>query len=52
MDEFEQGPRGRKFPTVVASRRRARDRVLPFFAFPPWGRRVIYTTNVNESLHS
>lgn len=52
MDEFEQGPWGQKFPTVVASWRRAWDRVIPFFAFPPGVRRVIYTTNAIESLHS
>ena len=52
MDEFESSPWGQKFPTVVASWRRAWDRVIPFFAFPPAVRRVIYTTNAIESLHS
>ncbi len=52
MDEFERGPWGLKFPTVVAAWRRAWDRVIPFFAFPPAVRRVIYTTNAIESLHS
>ena len=52
MDEFERGPWGQKFPTVVAAWRRAWDRVIPFFAFPPAVRRVIYTTNAIESLHS
>jgi len=28
------------------------DRVIPFFAFPPAVRRVIYTTNAIESIHS
>jgi len=28
------------------------DRVIPFFAYPPEVRRLIYTTNVIESLHS
>ena len=37
---------------MVASWRRAWDRVIPFFAFPPAVRRVIYTTNAIESLHS
>jgi transposase-like protein len=31
--------------------RRAWEHVIPFFAFPPEVRRVIYTTNVIESLH-
>ncbi len=52
MDDFERGPWGQKFPTVVASWRRAWDRVIPFYAFPPAVRRVIYTTNAIESLHS
>lgn len=41
LDAFEAGPRGRKFPAVVAAWRRAWDRVIPFFAFAPPIRRVI-----------
>jgi transposase-like protein len=52
MAEFELRPWGQRFPTVVASWRKAWDRVIPFFAFPPAVRRVIYTTNAIESLHS
>ena len=52
LDEFERGPWGQKYPTVVASWRRAWDRVIPFFTFPPAVRRVVYTTNAIESLHS
>lgn len=52
LDAFEQGPWGKKFPTVVASWRRAWDRVIPFFAFPPEVRRVIYTTNAIESVNA
>jgi transposase-like protein len=52
LDEFERGAWGQKYPTVVASWRRAWDRVIPFFAFPPAVRRVVYTTNAIESLHS
>jgi putative transposase len=52
LDAFEQGAWGRKFPTVVAAWRRAWDRVIPFFAFAPAVRRVIYTTNAIESIHS
>ena len=52
LDEFEQGPWGRKFPTVVAAWRRAWDRVIPFFAFPPAVRKVIYTTNAIESVNA
>jgi transposase-like protein len=52
LDAFEQGAWGAKFPTVVAAWRRAWDRVIPFFAFPPEVRRVIYTTNAIESVHA
>jgi len=52
LDAFERGPWGQKFPTVTAAWRRAWDRVIPFFAFPPAVRRVIYTTNAIESIHS
>ena len=52
LDALEAGPWGKKFPTVVATWRRAWDRVIPFFAFSPAVRRVIYTTNAIESLHS
>jgi transposase-like protein len=52
LDALEAGPWGQKFPTVVAAWRRAWDRVIPFFAFSPAVRRVIYTTNAIESIHS
>jgi putative transposase len=52
LDAFEQGAWGRKFSTVVAAWRRAWDRVIPFFAFPPAVRRVIYTTNAIESINA
>jgi len=37
---------------MVAAWRRACDRVIPFFAFPPEVRRVIYTTNAIESVNA
>ena len=37
---------------VVASWRRAWTHVIPFFAFPPDVRRVLYTTNALESLNA
>jgi len=52
LDAFAQGPWGKKFPTVVAAWRRAWSHVIPFFAFPPQIRRVIYTTNAIESVHA
>lgn len=52
MEDFARGLWGTKFPTVVASWRRAWTQVIPFFAFPPDVRRVIYTTNALESVHA
>ncbi|HDS1733007.1 MULTISPECIES: IS256 family transposase [Pseudomonas] len=52
LDEFESGPWGEKYPTVVAAWRRAWDRVIPFFVFPPAIRKVIYTTNAIESINA
>jgi putative transposase len=52
LDVFERSTLGRKLPMVVAAWRRAWDRVIPFFAFGPAVRRLIYTTNAIESLHA
>ena len=52
LEAFASGPWGRRFPTVVASWRRAWTHVIPFFAFPPDIRRVIYTTNALESVNA
>jgi putative transposase len=52
LDAFEAGLWGQKFPTVVSAWRRAWDKVIPFFAFPPDVRRVIYTTNAIESVNA
>ena len=52
LDAFAQGPWGQKFPTVVNAWGRAWDKVIPFFAFPPEVRRVIYTTNAIESVNA
>jgi putative transposase len=52
LDAFEHGPWGTRFPTVVTAWRRAWAHVIPFFAFPPEIRRVIYTTNALESLNA
>lgn len=52
LDEFEAGAWGQRFPTVVSAWRRAWDKVIPFYAFPPEVRRVIYTTNAIESVNA
>ena len=52
LDAIESGSWGKKFPTVVGAWRRVWDKVIPFFAFPPDVRRVIYTTNAIESVNA
>ncbi len=52
LNDFERGEWGKKFPSVPASWRRVWDKVIPFFAYPPAVRKLIYTTNAIESLHS
>lgn len=49
---FEAGPWGKQYPTVAAAWKRAWDRVIPFFVFPPAIRKVIYTTNAIESINA
>jgi putative transposase len=49
LDDFERGEWGEKYPTIAQSWRRAWQHVVPFFAFPPLVRKVVYTTNVIES---
>jgi putative transposase len=52
LDEFDAGPWGEKYPAIAQSWRRNWEQVIPFFAFPAAVRRIIYTTNAIESLHS
>jgi putative transposase len=52
LDAFERGPWGARFPAVAAAWRRAWAHVIPFCAFPPEIRRVIYTTNALESVQA
>lgn len=52
LDAFERGPLGARFSTVTAAWRRAWPQVIPFFAFPPAVRRILYTTNALESVHA
>lgn len=51
LEEFAQGQWGRKYPSTVDAWRRAWERFVPFLAFGPNTRRVIYTTNTIESLN-
>ena len=52
LEEFDTGPWGRKYPAIAAAWRRNWEQIIPFFAYPPEVRRIIYTTNAIESLHS
>lgn len=51
LEEFEK-IWGEKYPVIGRSWRQNWERVIPFFDFPPAVRKVIYTTNAIESLHS
>ncbi len=51
LEAFSQGEWGLKFPTVAAMWQRQWEQVIPFFAYPPEVRKIIYTTNAIESLH-
>ncbi len=52
LETFERGSWGQKYPPIVAAWRRKWDQVIPFFAFSAEVRKIIYTTNAIESLHS
>jgi putative transposase len=48
---FADSDLGRKYKATVATWENAWDRFVPFLAFPPEVRRIIYTTNSIESLN-
>src|SRR5689334_14970762 len=50
LNAFAAGPWG-ALPMISASWHAAWDRVIPFFAFPPGVRKVIYTTNAIENIN-
>jgi putative transposase len=49
--EFADSELGRKYPATVATWTNAWERFIPFLAFPPAVRKIIYTTNAIESLN-
>ena len=51
LTQFAASPWGRKYPPIAALWQRRWEQVIPFFAYPPDIRRVLYTTNAIESLH-
>lgn len=48
---FAESALGRKYPAAVMTWRAAWERFIPFLAFPPELRKIIYTTNAIESLN-
>ena len=52
LEAFDAGEWGVKYPAIAQAWRRKWEQVIPFFAFAPEVRRIIYTTNAIESLHS
>ena len=52
LREFEAGEWGRRYPTIAAAWQRRWDNVIPFFAFAPAIRKIIYTTNAIESVNA
>ena len=51
FDTFKTTELGKKYPHAIATWEAAWERFIPFLAFPPELRRVIYTTNAIESLN-
>jgi putative transposase len=52
LQDFEEGPWGKRFAAITALWRRHWTHVIPFFAYPPEVRKMIYTTNAIESLNA
>jgi putative transposase len=48
---FAESDLGRRYPAAVMTWENAWERFIPFLAFPPELRRIIYTTNAIESLN-
>lgn len=51
LEAFKASELGQRYPNTVAVFENAWERFIPFLAFPPELRRVIYTTNSIESLN-
>ena len=48
---FAESDLGKKYPATVSTWENAWERFIPFLAFPPALRKIIYTTNAIESLN-
>jgi putative transposase len=51
LQQFTDSAWGKKYPTAVRAWESAWERFIPFLAFPPPVRKIIYTTNAIESLN-
>jgi putative transposase len=51
LDAFAGSELGRRYPAAVMAWENAWERFIPFLAFPPELRKIIYTTNAIESLN-
>ena len=52
LEDFDRGPWGQKYPAIAQSWWRNWEQVIPFFAFAPELRKILYTTNAIESLNA
>ena len=52
LDAFEDSAFGREYPGIVRRWRESWEVVIPFFDFAPEVRKVIYTTNMIESINA
>jgi putative transposase len=51
LDAWTDSEVGRQYPAIKRQWEAAWEQVIPFFAFPPEVRKVIYTTNMIESIN-
>ena len=51
LDAWTESDIGRQYPAIKRQWEAAWEQVIPFFAFPPEVRKVIYTTNMIESIN-
>lgn len=52
LAEFEQSAIGQRYPAIARTWRAAWPEFVPFLQFPPELRRVVYSTNLIESINS
>ncbi|MFF1909139.1 transposase [Kitasatospora sp. NPDC058218] len=52
MEEFAASDLGGRYPAVVRTWRAAWSEFTPYLAFPPATRKVIYSTNMVETINS